>query len=474
MKIPFVGPSYQTRSANFAAARCVNLFPVVSESEDSKSVAALYGTPGTRLLATLGGSGGIRGVHVPTSGGDAIVVRGGSVYRVNTSWVATLVGTVDDLSTPVSIKDNGVTAVITTGPNGYSLDLGTNVVTQISDPAFYGSRHVDFLNTYGILATPNSNVMYITGNNAITFDALDFASAESNAEPIVSHIVSHSEIVILKKTVTEVWSSSGDVDFPFAKNSNAAIEQGCAAPYSVVKMDNTVFWLGGNQEGQGIVWRLNGYTPVRVSTEAVEYAIAGYSAISDAVAYSYQQEGHTFYQLSFPTGNATWVYDANTSLWHERAYRNTSTGLLGRHRSNCHMFFGGQHVVGDWENGNLYALDLNYYSDNGSPMPAIRSGGHIASKDYSRIRHDLLQVDMETGVGLQSGQGSNPQAVLDWSDDGGKTWSNQHTASMGAVGKYGDRVRWTRLGSSRDRVYRITITDPVKRVILGASLNPKP
>lgn len=471
-QIPFVGASYQERSKNLDCQACVNLFPVQGESGTAKSVIALYGTPGTRILATAAG-GAIRGMHTPTDGGNAIVVSGSFVYRMDNSFVLLKIGEIDDLVTPVKIDDNGLQAVIVTGPNGYVVDMAQNTVTQIADGSFYGADTVDILNTYAIFNRPNTNVFYISGANEITFDALDFASAESNYEPIVNFIVNHDEILFLKKTVSEIWRATSSADFPFARDTNASIEVGCAAKYSVAAMDNSVFWLGANTEGTGIVYRLNGYTPVRVSTNAIESAIASYSTISDAVAYTYQQEGHTFYVLSFPTGGVTWVYDASTGLWHNRAYLDPSTGLLERHRSNNHITFAGKNVVGDYENGNIYELDLDYYQDGNDPMPAIRAASHISTSDYGWVIHHRLQVDIEPGIGLNVGQGVDPVALLDWSNDGGKTWSNKHAARMGAMGNYETRLRWNRLGRARDRVYRLTISDPVKRVILGASLNPE-
>ncbi len=471
-QIPFVGASYKERSVNLDTQACINLFPVMGESGTAKAVRALYGTPGTPVLATAVESI-VRGMHRPTDGSDGIVVVGSRVYRISASFVLTAVGNVDSSALPVHIDDNGVDAVIVTGPSGYTLNLVSNALVQISDEAFYGSNNVDFLMGYGIFVKPRSNIFYITAANAITFDPLDFASAESNAEPIVTHVVSHEDIVFFKETVTEIWRSSGGADFPFARDTNASIEQGCAAANSVAKMDNTVFWLGKNTEGSGIVWKLNGYTPQRVSTDAIETAIASYSNISDAVAYSYQQEGHSFYVLTFPTASVTWVYDAATQLWHQRAYLNPSTGTLGRHRSNCHMHFGGKHIVGDYADGRLYALDLDYYKDGANdPLPSIRAASHVSGLDYEWIIHNRLQVDIESGVGLTSGQGITPKAYLDWSDDGGHEWSSQHAAQIGAKGKYRTRLRWNRLGRARDRVYRITISDPVKRVILGAALNP--
>jgi hypothetical protein len=471
-QIPFVGASYRERSRNLDAQACINLFPVLGESGTSKGPVALYSTPGTRPFVTLA-DGPVRAMYPPTDGGSLIVVAGPRVYRVSPAGVATIVSGIDSDSGLVSITDNGTQAVLVTGRSGYVLDLITNALTKIVDDAFYGADFVAILDTFAIFNRPDTNQFYISGSNAITFDALDFASAETNFEPIVRHIVSHGELVIFKQTVTEIWRASGDPDFPFAKDANAAIEQGCSAPWSVVRMDNSVFWLGSNTDGGGMVWRLNGYTPARVSTDAIEYAIASYGDVSDAVAYAYQQEGHTFYVLTFPRAGATWCYDVATQMWHQRAYLDPATGILGRHRSNCHSFYAGMHLVGDYQTGSLYVLDLDYHYDGTDPMPSIRAAAHIAVPDYQWIIHHCLQVDLEVGESDQDGQGSAPVALLDWSDDSGRTWSNKHPASMGLTGNYQKRVRWMRLGRARSRVYRITITDPVRRTIIGAALNPE-
>jgi hypothetical protein len=471
-QIPFVGASYRERSPNLDAQACINLFPVLGESGTAKNVSALYGTPGTRPLLTLP-TGPVRGLHVPSDGSDAIAVAGGSVYRISKTLAYTLIGAIDSQTGLVDVTDNGTQAVIVNGAAGWVVDLASNQVTQIQNDAFYGASSADILDTFAIFNRPGTNQFYISGSNDMTFDALDFASAESNFEPIVRLKVNHGELLLFKETVTELWRATGGTDFPFGRDTNATIEQGCAAPWSVACMDNTVFWLGKNKEGGGIVWRLNGYTPQRVSTDAIEYAIAKYPTISDARAYAYQQEGHTFYVLTFPSGGATWVFDAATQLWHQRAYLNPNTGALGRHRSTCHIYYAGLHVVGDCDTGALYALDLDYYQDGTDPMPSIRAAAHISGPDYSWIVHNRLQVDFQTGVGLVSGQGSAPVVLLDWSNDGGRTWSNQRRGSLGKIGEYLARVFWTRLGRARARVYRVTITDPIPRVIIGAAVNPE-
>jgi hypothetical protein len=242
-------------------------------------------------------------------------------------------------------------------------------------------------------------------------------------------------------------------------------------------MDNSVFWLGADARGRGIVYRTNGYKGQRISTHAVEWQIQQYTDISDALAYTYQQDGHTFYVLIFPTANTTWVYDAATQAWHERA--GWDNGEFTRHRSNCQVVYNNEIIVGDYENGNLYAFDLTDYSDNGDIQKWLRTWRALptGTNNLKRTSQHTLQIDCEAGVGINDGQGSNPQMMLRWSDDGGHTWSNEHWMSMGKIGEYYNRAFARRMGMTlklRDRVYELSGTDPVKIAIMGAQLNVTP
>lgn len=472
MEFPLVGGSYASRSLNLDAQRTINFYPVIGESGTAKTIKALFGTPGKRLLVDLGGTNGIRATYRPTSGAS-IVVEGGTVYRVAADWTATNVGTIDLTDAPVSIDDDGTIAVIVTGSKGYTLNLTTNVLTEIVDPAFYGSDFVYYNKTVFIFNRPDTAQFYLATSEAgvLTFDALDFATATTNAEAIVRPIVDHEELFLFKETVTEIWRATGGQDFLFSRDTNASIEKGTQAAHSVVALDNTVYWLGGDADGDGIVWKMNGYTPQRVSNEGVEYAIQNYAVTSDAWGYTYQQEGETFYVLNFPSANATWAFGVKAGEWHERAYLSPASGTLQRDRAACHMHFGGEHVVGDWENGKLYALDLDYFTDNGDPMPAIRACPHISGVGYNVIKFKRIRIDIESGVGLNTGQGYDPGMMLRWSDDGGHTWSRLKTMKMGRIGATKTRASLDRLGEGRDRVFEISITDPVKRVILGAAVD---
>jgi hypothetical protein len=470
MQFPLVGGAYLSRSLVLDAQRCVNLYPVLGASGTAKAVSALFGTPGLRRLVTLPGSGGVRGLHVPTKG-DAIAVQGNQVFRLSRDWVATPVGTIDNDGTPVSVADDGTRAVLVTGAHGYTLGLQDNAFAVLADDAFYGSDRVFYNKTVFIFNRPGTPNFYITTGDGVTFDALDFGIATSNAEAIVGHIINHEELLLFKSTTTEIWRAVVGGDFLFSRDTNAAIEKGCEAPHSIVALDNTVYWLGGDADGGGVVWRLNGYTPERVSHDGLEFAIQGYADTSDAIAYSYQQEGHTFYVLSFPSANATWCYDVATNLWHERAYLNPATGVFNRHRGACHMHYAGEHVVGDWETGRLFALDLDCYDDDGDPLLALRAAPHLAGASGNEVRYNRLRLDLETGVGLENGAAADPVLMLRWSNDGGRTWSRLKNLKMGRMGEYRRRVQADRLGMARDRVFEISISDPVKRVILGASVD---
>jgi hypothetical protein len=367
------------------------------------------------------------------------------------------------------MASNGTQVMIVTGPNGYVLDLSLLTVVQIMDPVFVGADTVQFIDGYFAFNKTGTGQFQITNTYGTNIDGLDFATAEGAPDLLLSLLVDHREIWLFGETSTEVYFNSGNVDFPFERINGAFIEQGCAAKFSPAKMDNTVYWLTADERGYGTVQRAQGYGPQRISTHAVEFAIGQMSRIDDAVAYTYQQEGHSFYVLNFPTAQQTWVFDASTNLWHQRAWRDPADNTLKQDRAICQMAFAGETLVGDNANGNIYVLDLDYFTDNGDPISRVRSCAHLADPDYRYQFFASLQVDMQTGVGLTTGQGSDPKAMLQWSDDGGYSWSNELWASIGKIGERRARVKWRRLGRSRDRVFRVTITDPIRVIMVGAS-----
>ena len=395
MKTPILGSSYVARSVNAADSRMVNLFPEIVP-EGGKEPAFLNRAPGLRLLANMG-DGPIRGMW--QFEGSAYVVSGNVLYKVDALWRPTPIGTVSGSPGPVSMSDNGTQLFVACNGPSYIYNRLTNQFKQIDDPDFPGAVTVGYLNGYFVFNEPNSQRLWITELlDGTSIDPLDFASAEGSPDGLVSLLISHREAWLFGTNSVEVWYDSGAADFPLTPVQGAFNEIGCIAAFSVAKLDNGIFWLGADARGRGIVYRASGYTAARVSTHAVEWQIQQYGTLSDAIAYTYQQDGHAFYVLIFPSANTTWVYDVATSAWHERAA--FINGSFTRHRSNCQMSFSNEIVVGDHEVGNLYAFDLDVFSDDGQPQKWLRSWRALpaGTNDLKRTAHHSLQLDAETGA----------------------------------------------------------------------------
>jgi hypothetical protein len=506
MRTPILGSSYVTRSVNAADNRMVNLFPEVIP-EGGKEPGFLNRAPGLNFLQTVG-TGPIRGLWVAKISTSVFyVVSGVEVYKLSsTTGTPTLIGTVSGTG-PVSIADNGAQIFFACNGPSFIYNINTGVFGPITDPDFPGAVTVGFLDGYFVFNEPNSQKIWVTALlDGYDINALDFASAEGSPDGLVAVNVDHREAWLFGSDSVEVWYDAGLADFPLTRIQGAFNELGCAAAFSVAKLDNTLFWLGTDARGQGIVYKANGYNGQRVSTHAVEWQIQQYGNISDAIAYTYQQDGHGFYVLTFPSANATWVYDAATQAWHERA--GWDNGSFTRHRSNCQCNFVGNIIVGDYQNGNIYTFDLDTYADNGQIQRWLRSWRALptGTNTLKRTAQHSLQLDAQAGalltpiteyVYLTTEDGFRlitesydnlvdettlsvnppPQFMLRWSDDGGHTWSNEHWAQGGAVGAYGTRIFWRRLGMTlklRDRVYELSGTDPIQIAIMGADLVMSP
>jgi hypothetical protein len=481
MKSPILGQSYVERSPNFADNRLINMYARTAPS-DSKTVGSFFRCPGTTLKATLTGQTGseVRGLW--QLGDYAYAVCGTGFFKIAADYTATqITGPNISGSGPVSMDDNGTQIFIAANPDGYIYNASTEVLVQITDEDFLGAVTVGFLAGSFIYNVPNSQQFQYTAIlDGTDIDSLDFASAEGAPDKLVALHIDHLEAWMFGVYTTEVFGSTGQTDNPYQRIQGAIIEQGCAAAFSVAKQDNSLFWLGRNKQGQGIVYRANGYTPQPVSTDAIEYAISQWSSLDDAIAYTYTQDGHPFYVLTSPSGNETWAYDCKTQLWHQRAYLDPDTGDLQRSRGNCHVLFNGEHLIGDngdglTDTGKIFSMDLNVYADAGAANKWLRSWRALppGQNNLNRTVQHALQIDMQTGIGLNSGQGSVPTVLLRWSDDGGHNWSNYHSANAGAIGRTGTRVFFRRLGDTeklRDRVYELSGTDPVFVAIQGAEL----
>lgn len=453
MKIPIqwaVG-SHKGRSEKANGSRLVNLF-AEALPQDSKSSVVLYGTPGTAVFSKLP-TYPILGMQVMNN--ELYAVTNSNLYKVNKDGSYLDLGAIK-ITGRVSSATNGIDIVIVDGSHGYSYNKD-NGIKVLGGDGWYPANTVTYQDGYFVFNRIGTGQFFLSKLLSTEFDALDYASAEGAPDDTVAVISDHRELWVFGERSTEVWYNSGDPDFPFERMQGAFVERGIAAAHSAAKIDNSVFWLGDDR----IIYRANGYLPQRISTHAVEYSIRS-GKVDDAFSYTYDDEGHKFYLITFPSQNITWCFDVSTGLWHERSHYQ-----WGRHHSNCYAKCFGRNLVGDFQNGYVYELSMNSMIDDSDPIvrEAVSPPIHAMRNNISM---SSFEIDMESGIGLTYGQGDDPQAMLSWSDDGGKTWSNEHWASIGKIGEYLTRVKWNRLGMFRQRQMKVVISDPVPVVFISA------
>ena len=389
----------------------------------------------------------------------------------------------NDVSTSTSGAGTGLKLTLTfgTGSGGtgtYPISASQTVTSRTmyalnfttlpsTDGAFSGGNTVDIVDNYFVYNRPNSQQWAASNPLSPITPSLSFSSKDGAPDNLVSLIVDHREVYCLGETSSEVWVDVGSFPFPFQRIPGTSTQHGIAAKFSVSRLGNSFAYISRNNRGQAQIMMMNGYIPTRISTHAVEQTLLN-QYIDDAISWTYQQEGHECYVISFPTLDLTWVYDISTTMWHKwLSIDNTNT--YHRHRGNCSAVFNGKVYVGDFENGIIYLLDPNNYTDNGQEIRRLRRAPHLVT-DLQREYLEELQIQFQPGVGNQSDPGQTPQAMLRWSNDGGSTWSNEHWTSIGAVGLYKNRAIWRRLGWARDRVFEVVVTDPVNAVIISSNL----
>lgn len=464
-KIGLVGGSSQQRSLPFNAERSVNFFPVLDQ--EGKEVAALYGTPGL-LFFTIAGLGPIRGCFYATNG-RGFVVSGSQFIEINSSGAATIYGSLGTSSGPVTIDENGVQLAVCDGTSLYIFTYATNTFALVTDADLPSPGTVTFIDGYFVINKNNSGQFNISAlYDGTSWAALDFATAESSPDNLNRVFNAVGQLWLFGDRTTEIWTDTGAAAFPFERNSGGKMEVGIASPYTAVAVDNSVYWVGRDSKGTGIVYKAQGFTPQRISTNAIELLLQQFTDLSTLFAFTYQEEGHVFYIITGGPLTTTLVYDISTNVWHERAYLNDA-GLFEQHLASCGMFAFGQQIVGDRTNGNLYTMSLANYSDNGRPLARERTYTHL-SQENQRVRYNRLTIGVEVGVGNAVDPGSDPQILMSYSRDGAKTWSQPESKSMGKIGEYLKQVVFRRLGIAREMTFRIRISDPVKVAITGSYL----
>ena len=461
MKVPFLGGAYEGRSPNVSPQTCINWF-----YEKGKDGESLVGTPGSTLFVDLG-SGEVRGGIQYNS--LAYFVMGNTLYEVNSAGTKTSRGTLNTSSGKVSMAQSGVRTsgnqeiFIADGTQRYIYDNTTSTLTGYTD---YAATTVSFIDGYFMFTIADSDRTYYTDlNDGATVSASNFFTTEGWPDNNKAVIIDQREIFSFGTDSLEVRYNSGDSDTTFQRFQGGFKEIGCAAAFSPQKFDNGIIWLTQNDRGDAMVAVLGqGYTPQIVSSSEVNYQLSTYTTISDAFGYTYQDEGHEFYVLTFPTEKKTWVLDASTMEWHQRAH--TIGGVFPhRERYNCHVFAFGKHLVGDYSNGKIYSLDRTGTIES-TRIPRERTSPDITD-DEKRTRIMSFQLDMQEGTG-DPNSSTDTNIWLSYSKDGGHTWSNEISRSIGDAGEYNHRIIWRKLGWARHWIFKVRTWSPNAVVIKGA------
>ena len=464
--------AYQTRSVIAGAQRCINLF-LEKNPDGAVFPFTHYPTPGLTLLNSVS-QNSWRGLY-QASNRQLYGVCANTVYKISSSWVCTPIGTIGSSTGSVSMVDNDTYVLLVDGTSaGYLINLSTNTFSNVPDDgtvsAFYGSNQANYLDGYFICNRPGTNQWYSSLDNSTTFDPTYYASKSGYSDNLVGIGVSRRFIYLFGEVTTEVWFNAGNANFPFQEMPGSFMEYGCAATNSIAQMDGECYWLAQSAQGQAFVCRTQNFAAVQISTFAIDQELQTYSTLSDAIGYTYQINGHFFYVLTFPTANKTWVYDLSNGQWNEWLSLDAN-GQFNRHASNCFTFAYNTLIVGDWQNGNLYAIDQDNFTDNGQPITRVRGFYHSEDDNSDRIRYKQFIAEME------SGNGNNNQPVtvyLQWSDDRGKSYGNPVGQNMGIEGQYLTSISWWRLGMARDRVFQLFWSAPVKTALSGAFIDALP
>jgi len=510
----FVGPSYEAPSIYQDDQECINFYLEIdpNKGQGTRGATALYPTPGLVTVAQLPGSE-VRAMQ-PLFGTNPfimIAVCDSGVYKIDLSYTVTQIGTLSTTSGNCQISYNrdpqdGIFAYIVDGPNRYFYVPSTNVFTQLAstDGPWQGATTVDVIDNYNIYNEPGTNNWAATDISSPYSTNAYYGTKDGEPDPIVAVVADHRQVYLFGSQTTEVWVDVGSqiqglTTFPFSRISGTMMQHGCAAVNSVYQFEEQLMFVSQDARGQGIIGAVQGYTFVRLSNHAVEQSLMN-QKIDDAKSYTYRLEGHEMYVVVFPSIDLTWVYDLTTKVWHKWLSWNPVSGYH-RHRSNCGAFFGNVYLVGDYENGKIYQLDNEVYTEDGNTIRRLRRCPHLVT-DLQREYFAEMQIQFQPGVGLSTnpsyiiedlitenglylitedgnnlttdgylgGVGYDPQAMLRWSSDGGSTWSNEHWVSIGKIGKYNNRAIWRRLGWSRDRIFEVAVSDPIKAVIVSANL----
>lgn len=394
-----------------------------------------------------------------TLSGGIYVISGPEIYLVS-NGTATLIGSgLPDGS--VNWAASQIEIALCIGGKGYIID--TSGVNEITDPDFPSVTSVAHINGYFLWTTTRGQFIWSEINDGQDYDALDFATAEKAPDELVAVLVDHEQVILFGSSTFEVWVPTGNSLSAFEPIPGGLQQCGLASRDSLAQLDNSVFFVGNDK----LVYRLEGTSPVRISTFGIEGKLSAMNWANRAnlKGMTYAHDGHTYYGLEIPD-EGTYFYDVATNMWHQRRSKGiTHWGAW------VLRFIEGETYAGDRTGGYLYKLDHDALEDRYGYIERMATAGVTSEGGFVPVTN--LTLDITTGKAPLTGQGSNPKVMLRYSDDLGSTWSRPVARSFGKRGEYNKKPRWNGLGSikSPGRVYEFRVTDPVPVIVYGARQN---
>lgn len=483
-QIPMVGDAYTLNSPQLSCQTCINYYPSTQEAQhQARYGSALFPTPGlTQIANIVNGTGVVR--WLGSVFGVLYTVVGNKLYSVSpNNGAATQLGTLNTTQGLVRHCYNNTQFQLVDGVNGYVYTPGTSTFVTITDSQYFPTNTVCFQDGYGISAIPNTNTFQLCNLNDLRsytppVGNINISSFGVSGDNLVTILTSHLQIWLIGATRIEVWSNTGPTAtdaFPLERLPGTLLEKGCVAQYSAILLDNTLFWLGQNENGGFQVYRAsgnNGLMAIVMSTPAVEEEWNKYQTVTDCQAYGYLYNGHIKAVFTFPTQDVTWVLDVTEMKWYKWLSVDSNNNYT-RHLSNAFAFHNTVPYVGDYQSGRIYKLDVNSFTDGDKPIIRERTSPTLCSNE-KRLSIFSLQIPCEVGAGLSSGQGSSPRAMIQISRDNGRTWGSEIWVDLGSIGQFTRRVHLKRLGSGRSFTYRIRVSDPVYTALFGSIVEMLP
>jgi hypothetical protein len=469
------GDAYTLNAPQFACQTCINLYASGKQDEHlAKYPAVYFRVPGREVVTTISGASTAEGRWIGSFAGRLFCIIGDGLYEYDTDLDSTTArGTLSTATGNVTVIYNGTDFQIFDGVASKVFNLAANTLTAVTDPDFDQATQACYIDGYGLSVVPNSNVVQVSELNTFTDYVItrrkSFSATGGN---IVTIAANSLDIWVIGETSTEIWrNDGGNLDIadstPLSRLPGSSLDYGCAAPFSLQQIDNKIIWLTRKAQGANEVVLISGHSPEIVSTEAMHQRWSAYDTVSDATSWSYTHDGHTFYVLTFPSANETWVYDLSADLWHQMADWSNSLGFVRTGIVDyCYHTNNIPYVV-TYNTKNISRLSGSVYTNDGDTVVLERTLATVTDGQKLTSYHQF-QIDLEKGRGLTTGQGENPQIMLSISRDGGRTWGAEQWQSMGKIGQYKPTVCWKRLGTNRNFTPRLRISDPVPVTLFNA------